>query len=81
MASIVRVEQHDDTGVAPLSRLDRWLWGVVFTLGGLLLLAALTIASVAVITPDAFVDACHRPALVMPANCSVGSASPEAGEK
>ena len=75
------MDQHDDAAAAPRSRLDRWLWGAVFALGGLLLLAALTIASVAVITPDAFMDACHRPALVMPANCSVGSASPGAGKK
>ena len=73
------VERHDAAAVA--RRVDRWLWGVVFTLAGLLLAAALTLASVAVITPDAFVDACQRPALVMPANCSVGSTSPGTGEK
>jgi hypothetical protein len=80
VASIVGVERDDDLAATP-TRLDRWLWGVVFTLGGLLLLLGLTLASVAVITPDAFVDACYRPALVMPANCSVGSASAAAGQK
>ena len=49
----------------------RWLGVLVI---GAALLAALTIASVALITPDVFADACARPQLVRPAACGEAEA-------
>ena len=59
----------------------RVLWGAVFTIGGALLLALLTLASVAVITPQFFRESCQRTELVTPAGCTTVGVGGFAGSR
>ena len=59
----------------------RLLWGAVFVLGGVLLLAILAIASVAVITPEYLREPCQRTELVTPAGCSTAGIGGFAGSR
>lgn len=54
----------------PPSLLTRVVWRVVFVLAAALLLAAVTLASVAMLSPDAWTGACKRPQLVRPEGCT-----------
>ena len=55
----------------PASRLSRLAWGTVFVLAAVLVLAAITLASTALLSPDAWTGACKRTQLVRPEGCSV----------
>lgn len=57
--------------------LVRGLWWLVSILAALLVLAVVAIASTALLSPDAFVDSCHRSQLVTPLGCDgEGSSAP-----
>ena len=55
---------------APAGSATRALWAVVLVLAGLLLLVAVSVASVALLVPDAVSGECIRPQLVRPENCA-----------
>lgn len=55
-------------------RVLRGLWWVISLLAAIALLAVVAVASTAILSPDAFVDACNRPQLLTPLSC--GSESP-----
>lgn len=58
------------------SRLTRIIWGVVVFLAAGILLGAVTLASITLLSPDAWEGPCKRPELVRPAPCSpVGNAA------
>ena len=70
--------QPEDDDYRPEStRLTRGLWGVVAVLAAALLLAVVAIASTAILSPDAFVDSCHRPQLLTPLGCGPPLPTPE----
>lgn len=47
----------------------RAVWWVVSTLAAIVLLAVVAVASTAILSPDAFVNACNRPQLLTPLSC------------
>ena len=61
-----------DTSAGPdrPSLASRIVWGLVFFLAAAVLLGVVTLASVAMLSPDAFEGACKRPQLVRPEACS-----------
>ena len=64
------LDQPDEYGPEPENGpLARGLWGAVAVIAALLLLAVVAIASTAILSPDAFVDSCHRPQLLTPLGC------------
>ena len=60
-----------DDGRAPL--LTRIMWRLVVFFAAVLLLAAVTLASVAMLSPDAWTGACKRTQLVRPEGCATVS--------
>jgi hypothetical protein len=48
----------------------RVLWALVYLLAAAVLLGIVTLASVALLTPDAWVGPCKRPELVRPGQCT-----------
>lgn len=52
------------------SLLARVLWRLVWVLAALLVLALVTVASIAMLVPDALTGACVRTQLVRPEECS-----------
>ena len=60
---------QDEERDAP-SRLARVAWGLVLFLTGAILLGTVTLASIALLSPDAWEGPCKRPQLVRPAPCS-----------
>lgn len=62
--------EESDDGFEPVSGpVVRGLWWLVSLLAAALVLAVVAIASTAILSPDAFVDSCHRPQLVTPLGC------------
>ena len=64
------VAEDRDQGRQPAGRGTRVLWGVVVFLAAVLLLLAVTMASVAMLVPDALTGDCLRPQLVRPEECA-----------
>lgn len=64
-------ESSGERAPSAADRLVRVIWWVVSILGAVMLLALVAVASTAVLSPDAFVDPCHRPQLLTPASCAV----------
>lgn len=64
------VDAVEDEQYVPQSKMSRFIWGVVFFLAAMTLLGAVTLASVAMLSPDAWTGACKRPQLVRPEACS-----------
>lgn len=60
----------DDEFYDEPSLLTRLLWRVVWVIAALLVLAVVTIASIAMLVPDALTGACVRTQLVRPEQCS-----------
>jgi hypothetical protein len=52
------------------SRPVRVLWILVYLLAAAVLLGVVTLASVALLSPDAWVGPCKRPELVRPGQCT-----------
>ena len=68
--------KYDETGEDEYSDqpslFARVLWWMVWVLAAILLLAFVTMASVAMLAPDALSGACVRTQLVRPEDCSPG---------
>ena len=64
------VDDIDDEDDLPPSRASRVMWGIVFFLAAMVLLGVVTLASVALLSPDAWTGPCKRPQLVRPEACS-----------
>lgn len=67
---IVDAEQEPDRRAEPAGRGTRALWGLVIFLAATLLVVAVTVASVAILVPDALSGSCIRPQLVRPEECA-----------
>ncbi len=64
-------DDHDeqDEDLVPPSRSSRVLWGIVSFLAAAVLLALVTLAAVALLSPDAWTGPCKRTQLVRPEGC------------
>lgn len=65
------IEEPDDDFEPVSGPFVRGLWWLVSLLAAALVLAVAAIASTAILSPDAFVDSCHRPQLVTPLGCDL----------
>lgn len=64
-----RADDSDDELRPRTGPFVRAVWWLISVLAAILLLALVAIASTAILSPDAFVDSCHRTQLVTPLGC------------